>query len=119
MDNFPASIATLAQRQPLRWANVGTPTLIFQVAQRWRANVGPTLCQHRPNIGTLTLGQRWHYVTPMVVCQRGTNIDPTVKSMLGQRWYAKVGQTSVCQHWPNVSVPKLIQNQYPALSRCN
>ena len=62
----PASIATLVQRWPnvnpyvgptsahQRWANVDLsigPTL----AQRLHANVGPTLCQHRPNVGTLTL----------------------------------------------------------------
>ena len=67
---IPASIATLAQRWPnvnpyvgptsahQRWANVDLsigPTL----AQRLHANVGPTLCQHRPNVGTLTLGQRY------------------------------------------------------------
>ena len=58
-----------------RWANVDLsigPT----VAQRWRANVGTTLCQHRPNVGTLTMGQRWHNVTPMVVCQHCTSIGP-------------------------------------------
>ena len=91
--HYPASIATLAQRWPnvnpyvgptsahQRWANVDLsigPT----VAQRWRANVGPTLCQHRPNVGTLTLGQRWHNVTPMVVCQRCTNIGPTEAALL-------------------------------------
>ena len=79
---FPASIATLAQRQPLRWANVGSPTL----GKRWfvsRPNGGtPTLCQHQPNVGTLTLGQRWHNVTPMVVCQRCTNIGPTEAALL-------------------------------------
>ena len=68
---YPASIATLAQRWPnvnpyvgptsahQRWANVDLsigPTL----AQRLHANVGPRLCQHRPNVGTLTLGQRWY-----------------------------------------------------------
>ena len=66
----PASIATLAQRWPnvnpyvgptsahQRWANMDLsigPTL----AQRSRANVGPTLCQHRPNVGALTLGKRY------------------------------------------------------------
>ena len=35
------------------------PTWICQLAQRWHANVGPTLCQHRPNVGTLTLYQHW------------------------------------------------------------
>ena len=64
-----------------RWANVDLsigPTL----AQRLHANVGPTLCQHRPNVGTLTLGQRWHNVMPMVVCQRCTNIGPTEAALL-------------------------------------
>ena len=89
----PASIATLAQRWPnvdpyvgptsahQRWANVDLsigPTL----AQRLHANVGPTLCQHLPNVGTLTLGQRWHNVMPMVVCQRCTNIGPTEAALL-------------------------------------
>ena len=89
----PASIATLAQRWPnvnpyvgptsahQRWANVDLsigPTL----AQRLHANVGPMLCQHRPNVGTLTLGQRWHNVMPMVVCQRCTNIGPTEAALL-------------------------------------
>ena len=92
-DHIPASIATLAQRWPnvnpyvgptsahQRWANVDLsigPTL----AQRLHANVGPTLCQHRPNVGTLTLGQRWHNVMPMVVCQRYTNIGPTEAALL-------------------------------------
>ena len=92
-NNFPASIATLAQRWPnvnpyvgptsahQRWANVDLsigPTL----AQRLHANVGPTLGQHRPNVGTLTLGQRWHNVMPMVVCQRYTNIGPTEAALL-------------------------------------
>ena len=90
---LPASIATLAQRWPnvnpyvgptsahQRWANVDLsigPTL----AQRSRANVGPTLYQHRPNVGALTLGQRWHNVTPLVVCQRCTNIGPTEAALL-------------------------------------
>ena len=90
---IPASIATLAQRWPnvnpyvgptsahQRWANVDLsigPTL----AQRLHANVGPMLCQHRPNVGTLTLGQRWHNVMPMVVCQRCTNIGPTEAALL-------------------------------------
>ena len=90
---IPASIATLAQRWPnvnpyvgptsahQRWANVDLsigPTL----AQRLHANVGPTLCQHRPNVGTLTLGQRWHNVMPMVVCQRCTNIGPMEAALL-------------------------------------
>ena len=64
-----------------RWANVDLsigPTL----AQRLHANVGPMLCQHRPNVGTLTLGQRWHNVMPMVVCQRCTNIGPTEAALL-------------------------------------
>ena len=93
MVEYPASIATLAQRWPnvnpyvgptsahQRWANVDLsigPTL----AQRLHANVGPTLCQHRPNVGTLTLGQRWHNVMPMVVCQRCTNIGPTEAALL-------------------------------------
>ena len=88
-----ASIATLAQRWPLRCANVGSPTLGQRgfvnwpnvgptVAQRWRANVGATLYQHRPNVGTLTLGQRWYNVTPMVVCQRSINIGPTEAALL-------------------------------------
>ena len=93
MVDYPASIATLAQRWPnvnpyvgptsahKHWANVDLsigPTL----AQRLHANVGPTLCQHRPNVGTLTLGQRWHNVVPMVVCQRCTNIGPTEAALL-------------------------------------
>ena len=49
-----------------RWANVD-----LSMAQRWHANVGPTLCQ-----------QRWHNVTPMVVCQRCTNIGPTEAPLL-------------------------------------
>ena len=88
-NGYPASIATLAQHWPnvnsyvgptsahQRWANVDLsigPT----VAQRWHANVW----QHRPNVGTLTLDQRWHNVTPMVVCQRCTNIGPTEAALL-------------------------------------
>ena len=74
----PTSTLTLGQR---RITNVG-PTWICQLAQRWCANVGPTLCQHRPNVGTLTLGQRWHKVTPMVACQRYTNIGLTEAALL-------------------------------------
>ena len=50
----PTSTLTLGQRQ---LTDVG-PTWICQLAQRLRVNVGPTLCQYRPNVGTLTLGQR-------------------------------------------------------------
>ena len=57
---YPASIATLAQRQPLRWANVGSPTLGQRGFVNWPNGGTPTLCQHRPNVGMLTLGQRWH-----------------------------------------------------------
>ena len=56
---IPASIATLAQRQPLCWANVGSPTLGQRGFVNW-PNVGPTVaCQRWPNIGPLTLGQRY------------------------------------------------------------
>ena len=93
MNDIPASIATLAQGWPnvnpyvgptlahQRWANVDL-SIGPALAQRWRANVDPTLCQHRPNVGTLTLGQRWHNVTPMVVCQSCTNIGPTEAALL-------------------------------------
>ena len=56
-----------------RWANVDLsigPTS----AQRWRANGGPTLYQHRPNVGT--------NVTPIVVCQRCSNFGPTEAALL-------------------------------------
>ena len=52
--DIPASIVTLAQRQPLHWANVGIPTLGQHGFVNW------------PNIGTPTLAQR---------C---TNIGPTL-----------------------------------------
>ena len=65
----PASIATLAQRLPLRWANVGSP-----LGQRGFVNW--------PNVCTLTLGRRWHNVTPMVVCQPCTNIGQTEAALL-------------------------------------
>ena len=74
----PTSTLTLGQR---RLTNVG-PTWICQLAQRWPNGCTPTLCQHRPNVGTLTLGQRWHNVMPMVVCQRCTNIGPTEAALL-------------------------------------
>ena len=79
--HHPASIATLAQRQPLcqrgfvSWPNGGAPTL----------------GQHRPNVGTLTLGQRCHNVTPMVVCQRCTNICPTEAAFDGFLWGEPIG----------------------------
>ena len=60
-----------------RWANVD-----LSIGPTLHANVGPTLCQHRPNVGTLTLGQRWYNVMPMVVCQRCTNIGPTEAALL-------------------------------------
>ena len=56
---IPASIATLAQRQPLRWPNVGSPTLGQRGFVNWPNGGAPTLCQHRPNGGTLTLAQRY------------------------------------------------------------
>ena len=79
---IPASIAMLAQRQPLRWANVGSPTLGQRGFVSWPNGGTPTLVQHRPNVGTLTLGQRWQNVTPMVVCQCCTNIGPTEAALL-------------------------------------
>ena len=81
-EHIPASIATLGQRQPLRWANIGSPTLGQRGFVNWPKGGAPTLCQHRPDVGTLTLGQRWHNVTPMVVCQRCTNIGPTEAALL-------------------------------------
>ena len=91
---YPASTATLAQRWPnvnpyvgptsahRRWANVDL-SIGPMLAQWWSANVGPTLLQHRPNVDTLTLGQRWRNVTPIVVCQRCTNIGPTAFLIMG------------------------------------
>ena len=78
----PASIATLAQRQPLRRANVGSPTLCQRGFVNWPNGGVPMLAQRCANVGTLTLGQRWHNVTPMVVCQRCTNIGPTEAALL-------------------------------------
>ena len=84
---YPARIAMLAQRWPnvnpyigptsahQRWANVDL-SIVPTLARRWRTSIVPMLCQHRPNVGTLTLGQQWHNITPMVVCQRCTNIGP-------------------------------------------
>ena len=65
-----------------RWANVGSPTLGQRGFVNWPNGCTPTLCQHRTNVGTLTLGQRWHNVMPMVVCQRCTNIGPTEAALL-------------------------------------
>ena len=78
----PTSTLTLGQR---RLTNVG-PMWICQLP-----NVGPTLCQHRPNVGTLMLGQRWHNITPMVVCQRCTNIGPTGGCVTGFLWGEPIG----------------------------
>ena len=78
--NYPASIATLAQRQPLRWTNVGS--------QRWAnvdLSIGPTVARQRwPNV-VPTSAQRWH-----------TNVGPT----LAQR-YANGCMPTLYQHWPN------------------
>ena len=80
----PASIATLAQRQPLRWANVGSPTLGQRGFVNW-PNVGPTVARQRwPNV-VPTSAQRWH-----------TNVGPT----LAQR-YANGCMPTLYQHWPN------------------
>ena len=50
---LPASIATLAQRQPLRWANVSSPTLAQHGFVNW-PNGGPTVaCQRCANIGPM------------------------------------------------------------------
>ena len=105
----PASIATMAQRQLLCWANVGTPTL-GQHGFVNCANVEPTLAQ----LCILTLGQRCANDCMPPLCQHWPN---------GQ---IHVGPTLVYQCWPNVSqcantgrMSVLIQNQYPALNRCN
>ena len=82
--HIPASIATLAQRWPLRWANVGSPTLGQRGFVNW-PNVDPTVARHRwPNV-VPTSAQRWH-----------TNVGPTV----AQR-YANGCMPTLCQHWPN------------------
>ena len=82
--NCPASIATLAQRQLLRWANVGSPTLGQRGFVNW-PNVGPTVARQRwPNV-VPTSAQRWH-----------TNVGPT----LAQR-YANGCMPTLYQHWPN------------------
>ena len=82
--NIPASIATLAQRQPLRWANVGSPTLGQRGFVNW-PNVGPTVARQRwPNV-VPTSAQRWH-----------TNVGPT----LAQR-YANGCMPTLYQYWPN------------------
>ena len=51
LDIYPASIATLAQRQPLRWANVGSPTLGQRGFVNWPNGGTPTLAQRCANIG--------------------------------------------------------------------
>ena len=48
---YPASIATLAQRQPLRWANVGSPTLGQRGFVNWPNGGAPALAQRCANIG--------------------------------------------------------------------
>ena len=79
----PASIATLA-RQPLRWTNIGSPTLGQRGFVNW-PNVGPTLArQHWPNVVSTSV-QYWH-----------TNVGPT----LAQR-YANDCMPMLYQHWPN------------------
>ena len=94
LEPLPASIATLAQRWPnvnpyvgptsahRRWAKRDL-SIGPMLAQQWSANVGPTLHQHRPNIGTLALDRCWRNVTPMVVCQRCTNIGPMAFLIMG------------------------------------
>ena len=81
---YPASIATLAQRLPLRWTNVGSPTLGQRGFVNW-PNVGPTVARQRwPNV-VPTSAQRWH-----------TNVGPT----LAQRC-ANGCMPTLYQHWPN------------------
>ena len=69
-----------SQSLPSKHCDIG-PTSTLTLGQRRHTDVGPTsicqLAQHGPNVGTLTLGQRWRNVTPMVVCQHCTNIGPT------------------------------------------
>ena len=48
---IPASIATLAQCQPLRWANVVSPTLGQRGFVNWPNGCTPTLAQRCANIG--------------------------------------------------------------------
>ena len=82
-NSFFVSLIQLALR---RWPNVNPYVGPTSARQRgfvnWPNGGAPTLCQHRPNVGTLTLGQWWHNVTPMVVCQRCTNIGPTEAAFL-------------------------------------
>ena len=90
----PASIATMAQHQPLHWANVGTPAL-GQHGFVNCANVEPTLAQ----LCILMLGQCCANDCMPLLCQHWPN---------GQ---IHVGPTLVYQCWPNVCVPTLAQRQ--------
>ena len=51
--NCPASIATLAQRLPLRCANVDSPTLGRRGFVNWPNGGTPTLAQRCANIGPM------------------------------------------------------------------
>ena len=50
-NDIPASIATLAQRQPWRWANVGSPMLGQRGFVNWPNGGAPTVAQRCANIG--------------------------------------------------------------------
>ena len=75
---------TLAQRQPLRWANVSSPTLGQRGFVNW------------PNVGPTVAGQRWANVVPTSAQRWHTNVGPT----LAQR-YANGCMPTLYQHWPN------------------
>ena len=117
-----------------RWPNVG-PTSALTLGQRRHTNVGPTwicqLPQRWPNGGAPTLAQRWANIGPTFVYRRWANVGATLHQLLyanvvstlaqrtNPRW-ANVGiPTYVCQHWPNLNVPTLIQNQCLAVNQCN
>ena len=82
--NYPASIATLAQR----WPNVNPYVGPTSANQRWAnvdLSIGPTLAQRLHANVVPTSAQRWH-----------TNVGPT----LAQR-YANGCMPTLYQHWPN------------------
>ena len=126
----------LAQRQPSRWANVGTPTLGQRGYVNW------------PNVGAPTLAQRWANIGPMLVYRHWVNVGATLrqclyanvvptlaqrtnprwanvgKPMLDQRLCVNNDPTSMCQHWFKISVEQTVElrNQWfetPMWRRCN
>ena len=93
------------------------PTLSFQ---SFTNVVLPTLSQHWPNVGMVTLAHGQHYdVGPMSFCPPGTNVVPPIsshscatlaKNTLVYGWQYDIGPMLCCQPYTNIVMPMLCQH---------